>query len=103
CRIRLAMKEPQRTSVALGSLDGELAGDEREEIRRQRRRLLKHRLDDGGRRLPGDLGSVRDRLPAVRGDERQAISRLQIRLVKTCEPQTRSRRHAERGEKLTAR
>jgi hypothetical protein len=47
-----------------------------------------------------DLGSVCDRLPAVRSDERQAISRLQIRLVETRERQTCSRRHEQRVEKL---
>jgi hypothetical protein len=100
CRIRLAMKEPQCASVALRGLDGELASDEREEIRRQRRRLLKRRLDGARRRLSGDLRTVCHRLPTVRGDERQAISRLEIRLVKTRERQTRSRRHEQRVEKL---
>ncbi len=87
-RIRLAMKEPQRASVTQRGLDGELAGHEREEIRRQRRCLPKRRLDGASRRGSGYVGSVRDCLPPLRRDERQAISRFEIRLVETWERQT---------------
>ncbi len=49
--VGLAMKHPQRPAVALGGLDGKPAGHEREQIRRQRRRLRE--LEDRWRVWPG--------------------------------------------------
>ena len=98
--VRLAVEHPKHAAVACRRFNRELPRREREEIGRQRRRLLEHDLGRAGFALSNRLGraarTVCHRLPAVRNREPQPVARLQIRLVEARKGEPRARGHEQR-------
>src|SRR4030095_2903906 len=94
--VGLAMKHAQRAAIALRRLDRELASDEGEEVRRQRRRLGK--LEGRGRLCAA--GSIAYPLPSVRDGQRERVARLQVGLFEAWECQPRPRWHEQGVQKV---
>ena len=96
--VRLTVEHAELPSIAFGRFDAELAGGEREEVRRNRLRLVEDQAEVIGRRRAARLAAVRHGDPVGRHLQAQAPAGLQIRLVEAWDRERRARRHEQRVE-----
>ena len=86
--------------LALGRLDREPAGGEREQIGRQRLRLGEREREPARRLASRRFGAVGDRLPSRRHVERQRPARLEVRLVEAGNARCARAGHEQRVEEV---
>ncbi len=109
-RVGFAMEHAEGAAVAFRGLDLEVAGDERDEIGRQRLGLRERHYTVGRHPAPGcltsaaprQLGAIRRRLPFRRMLERQRPAALEVGLIEHRKRQPRPRRHEQRVEEIVA-
>jgi len=94
------MEHAHLAAIAHRSLDGELACDESEEIRRQRPGLAESHAHAIRALLAAGLRRVRDRLPPARDIERQRVARLDVRLIEAGKGQMSARRDKKCVEEI---
>ena len=99
--VRFAVEQAELAAVPDSGLDGELACDEREQIRGQRLRLGK--LDTASRRLrmrTSHFGTIGNRLPVCGNVQRERVPSLQVRLVEAGKRQVGAGGHEQRVQEL---